>query len=41
MSPAWCAMDAKGRALTPLVTHQDRRSVDIAVEIEATVQFTP
>jgi sugar (pentulose or hexulose) kinase len=37
MSPAWCAMDARGRALTPLVTHQDRRSVAIAVEIEARV----
>ena len=34
MSPAWCAMDARGRALTPIVTHQDRRSVDIAWEIE-------
>lgn len=37
MSPAWCAMDARGRALTPLVTHQDRRSVAIAAEIEARV----
>jgi xylulokinase len=37
MSPAWCAMDAKGRALTPLVTHQDRRSVDVAVDIERRV----
>ena len=37
MSPAWCAMDARGRALTPLVTHQDRRSVTIAADIEARV----
>ena len=37
MSPAWCAMDARGRALTPLVTHQDRRSVATAVEIERRV----
>ncbi len=35
MSPAWCAMDARGRALTPLVTHQDRRSAAEATEIEA------
>jgi xylulokinase len=34
MSPAWVAMDREGRALTPLVTHQDRRSVGIATEIE-------
>ncbi|MDQ3815840.1 MAG: FGGY family carbohydrate kinase [Armatimonadota bacterium] len=34
MSPAWVAMDAAGNALTPLVTHQDRRSVAIAQEIE-------
>lgn len=34
MSPAWVAMDAKGRALTPIVTHQDRRSVQVAVELE-------
>ena len=37
MSPAWVAMDAKGRALTPIVTHQDRRSVEIATEIEKRV----
>ena len=37
MSPAWCAMDARGRALTPVVTHQDRRSVAEAVEIERRV----
>lgn len=37
MSPAWVAMDAKGKALTPLVTHQDRRSVEIARDLEARV----
>ncbi len=37
MSPAWCAMDASGRALTPIVTHQDRRSVAVAAEIERRV----
>jgi xylulokinase len=34
MGPAWVAMDAQGRALTPLVTHQDRRSVVEARELE-------
>src|SRR5687768_13433245 len=34
MSPAWVAMDAKGDALTPIVTHQDRRSVDVAAALE-------
>src|SRR5690349_16665502 len=28
MSPAWVAMDASGKPLTPVVTHQDRRSVE-------------
>jgi len=37
MCPAWVAMDAKGRALTPIVTHQDRRSVAEAKEIEARI----
>jgi xylulokinase len=37
MSPAWCAMDARGKALTPVVTHQDRRSVAEAMEIEGRV----
>jgi len=37
MCPAWVAMDSKGKALTPLVTHQDRRSVEIAREIERRV----
>lgn len=35
MCPAWVALDAKGNALTPIVTHQDRRSVAQAEEIEA------
>src|SRR4051794_38897302 len=26
MSPSWLAMDKRGRAITPIVTHQDRRS---------------
>jgi xylulokinase len=37
MSPAWVAMDARGEALTPLVTHQDRRSVAEAEALEARV----
>ena len=37
MSPAWVAMDGKGKALTPIVTHQDRRSVDVALALEARV----
>src|SRR5581483_7086343 len=37
MSPAWVAMDKHRKALTPLVTHQDRRSVEIAKEIERRV----
>ncbi len=34
MGPSWVAMDKKGRALTPIITHQDRRSVEIASDIE-------
>ncbi|HEX4053453.1 MAG TPA: FGGY family carbohydrate kinase [Tepidisphaeraceae bacterium] len=34
MSPAWIAMDRAGKPLTPIVTHQDRRSVRIAHELE-------
>ncbi len=34
MSPAWVAMDKHGHAITPMVTHQDRRSVDVAIEFE-------
>lgn len=37
MSPSWLAMDAKGRALTAVVTHQDRRSVAEAQVIERLV----
>lgn len=37
MAPSWLAMDGKGRAITPVITHQDRRSVAIAHEIEDTV----
>src|SRR5687768_14812520 len=37
MSPAWVAMDRAGKALTPIVTHQDRRSVEVAREIESRV----
>jgi len=37
MAPAWLAMDARGRALTPMITHQDRRSLVEAREIEARV----
>jgi xylulokinase len=37
MSPSWVAMDKKGRALTPVITHQDRRSVDTAIELEKRV----
>lgn len=35
MCPAWVALDRAGGALTPLVTHQDRRSVAEAHELEA------
>ncbi len=34
MGPSWLAMDKRGRPLTPIITHQDRRSVNIAHEIE-------
>src|SRR5438552_1870679 len=34
LSPAWVAMDKHGRPITPIVTHQDRRSVAQAAEIE-------
>src|SRR5256885_874522 len=37
MSPSWVAMDKKGKALTPIITHQDRRSVEEAKAIEARV----
>lgn len=34
MCPAWVAMDKTGKPLTPIVTHQDRRSVPEARAIE-------
>ena len=34
MAPSWLAMDANGRAITRVVTHQDRRSVEQAQQIE-------
>jgi xylulokinase len=37
MCPAFVAMDAAGKPLTPVVTHQDRRSVEEARAIEARV----
>jgi xylulokinase len=37
MSPAWVAMDARGKTITPIVTHQDRRSVEEARAIEKRV----
>src|SRR5215212_7251462 len=37
MSPAWVAMDKRGRPITPIVTHQDRRSVEVARELERRV----
>src|SRR5688572_6377956 len=32
MSPSWVAMDKRGRPITPIVTHQDRRSVREAID---------
>ena len=37
MAPAFVLIDADGTPLTPVVTHQDRRSVEQAVRIERTV----
>src|SRR4051812_20037822 len=37
MAPSWVAMDHEGRPLTPVVTHQDRRSMEIARELEKKV----
>src|SRR5215212_1990490 len=33
MAPSWLAMDHDGRPITPVVTHQDRRSVVEAKEL--------
>ena len=41
MCPAWLAMDKAGRPLTPIVTHQDRRSVEEAHELEARIGAVP
>jgi xylulokinase len=40
MSPAWIAMDRNGKPLTNIITHQDRRSVDVARDLEARVGKT-
>ena len=37
MAPSWIAMDRAGKPLTPIITHQDRRSVEIAHQIEKQV----
>lgn len=37
MCPAWVAMDRSGKPLTPLVTHQDRRSVEEALALESRI----
>ena len=37
MAPSWVALDRKGRPLTPIITHQDRRSVQTAHELEERV----
>lgn len=37
MAPSWVVMDRSGKALTPIVTHQDRRSIEQARELEQRV----
>lgn len=37
MAPSWLAIDRNGKPLTPVITHQDRRSIDIAHQIERRV----
>jgi sugar (pentulose or hexulose) kinase len=37
MSPSWVAMDRRGRAMTPIITHQDRRSIETARRIERSI----
>ena len=34
MAPSWIAMDGKGKCLTNIITHQDRRSIEEAHELE-------
>lgn len=36
-SPGWVAMDSAGKPLTPIITHQDRRSVEEAKDLEKEV----
>src|SRR5580658_9903803 len=38
MAPSWIAMDKHGRALTPIITHQDRRSVEVARRLEKEIR---
>jgi xylulokinase len=37
MAPSWVAMDKKGKAITPVITHQDRRSTEVARDLEKRV----
>jgi len=37
MAPSWIAMDDRGRALSPVITHQDKRSIAEAHEIEKAI----
>ena len=37
MSPSWIAMDSAGKPLSPVITHQDRRSVEQAKAIETEI----
>src|SRR5437868_2460091 len=37
MAPSWVAMDKRGRAITPVITHQDRRSIDVARQMERAI----
>jgi xylulokinase len=37
MSPSWLALDARGKPLTNVITHQDRRSIAEAAAIEGRV----
>ncbi len=37
MAPSWLAIDRHGKPLTPVITHQDRRSIEVAHEIELRV----
>src|SRR5206468_3152149 len=41
MAPSWVAMDRTGHAITPVVTHQDRRSIEAARELEKRVGKKP